>query len=68
MPFVDSFVKLVMNNYFTIEKNLTNTAFIKELDKRFHPYQGLMIDWLSAIYSFSTNSSKDKFFKIKKND
>ena len=60
--FVDSIVKIIMNQYFGIDKSLSNTALMKKIDDKFSPYQGLLIDWLCAIYSFTTNSSKDKFF------
>ena len=56
--FVDSFIKIIMNEYFKTDKKVANKELMKIIDDKFYPYQGLMIDWLTAI-------SKDKFFILK---
>ena len=65
--FVDSFVKIVMNHYFQTDLKISNKSLLAFLDKKFYPYQGLIVDWLTAVYSFLNNTTKDKFFKIDKN-
>jgi len=64
VAFVDSFIKIIMNKYFKTDLKIENKELQIIIDKKFYPYQGLMIDWLCAVYSFSSNTSKDKFFTI----
>ena len=63
--FVDSFIKIIMNEYFKTNKKIANKELLKIIDDKFYPYQGLMIDWLTAIYSITKNTSKDKYFILK---
>ena len=63
--FVDSFIKILMNKYFKIDKKIGNKSLQNILDEKFYPYQGLLIDWLTAVYSITTNTNKDKYFTIK---
>lgn len=64
MSFVDSYVKFLMNHYFNIDKSLTNNSLLKMMDEKFYPYQGLLIDWLTAIYSVSEALPNTKIFKL----
>lgn len=66
IAFVDSFVKIVMNHYFHTDLKIANKSLLQFLEQKFSPYQGLLVDWLTAIYSFTNNTAKDKFFKITK--
>ena len=63
--FVDSFIKIIMNHYFKTDRKISNSELQKIIDQKFYPYQGLMIDWLCAVYSFTNKTSKDKFFVVK---
>ncbi len=63
--FVDSFIKIIMNKYFNTDRKIANKELMKKIDEIFYPYQGLMIDWLTAIYSKTNNTSKDKYFILK---
>lgn len=64
--FVDSFIKIIMNHYFKTDRKISNNELQKIIDDKFYPYQGLMIDWLCAVYSYTTKTNKDKFFVVKK--
>lgn len=64
--FVDSFIKIIMNHYFKTDLKIANNELLKIIDSKFGQYQGLMIDWLCAVYSYKNKTSKDKFFKAQK--
>lgn len=65
MPFVDSYVKFLMKEYFGIEKDITNPSLLKILNEKFHPYQGLLIDWLTAVHSVANKLPNTKIFSLK---
>ena len=65
MPFVDSYVKFLMKEYFGIDKDITNPSLLKLLDEKFNPYQGLLIDWLTAIHSVVNTLPNTKIFNLK---
>ena len=64
MSFVDSYVKFHMKHYFNIDKDLTNNSLLKLIDEKFYPFQGLLIDWLTAVYSVSQKLPNTKIFKV----
>lgn len=63
--FVDSFIKTIMHEYFKTDKKIANKDLMNKIDDLFYPYQGLMIDWLTAIYSKTMNINKDKYFILR---
>jgi 3-methyladenine DNA glycosylase/8-oxoguanine DNA glycosylase len=62
--FVDSFVKILLNEYFGVDKKLPNKSLMEIIDKKFYPFQGLMIDWLTAVYSETNFPEKEKILSF----
>jgi endonuclease III len=63
IPFVDVYIRKILHYFFNLEPKTSERKIYEFLNAEFAPYQGLIIDWLSAIYPI-VSKSKDVQIKF----
>lgn len=58
VAFVDVYVRKVLQFFFKLDLKLTTKNIYAYLDEHFFPYQGLLIDWISALYHVVSQSKE----------
>ena len=63
VAFVDSFIRSLMHEFFYLTKETSVKVIYTFLEEHFHPYQGLLLDWLTAVKMLENNNNSE--IKIK---
>lgn len=67
IAFVDSFIRSLMYEFFSLPKETSINKIYTFLEEHFSPYQGLLLDWLTAVKMFDTNNNSELKIKQAKN-
>ncbi len=62
VAFVDVYIRKLLHFFFGLDSKISEKKIFHFLDENFAPFQGLTIDWLSAIFPLANQSDE---FQIK---